>query len=381
MVAQPMQQDRIPAILQQHDFLSYLENDLGQGFRKGHRMAWQCPFHDDSTPSFMYNPESQKCRCFGCGWHGDIIDYVESRANVPKPQAIEMLARSTPLPPAPKRDLLHSREYAKPVYTLDDVGRWYREGGQFALPYFLRRGLSIDLIDKQRLGAWEAYPQRRKLQSGEWLTFPHLRYTIPYVWDSKVYMVNTRRDEQAAIAMYTGISDEVKMKVRGELILTLKREPTNQEILDWMVNAKYKTLTWGNVNNMPYGVDLFARKTETGVEYRRWNYALITEGEVCRDSLVSAGYPALKVKTDGYSPLIKRVPALLQNVPTIYIVADRDENEVGLKNALAVQALLGRGTVVLSHDKGFKDANDVAVAGELDKWLSPYGMVPILDQL
>lgn len=46
-----------------------------------HRMRCCCPFHDEDTPSFIYNPKEYNCRCFGaCSRSYDIIDaYMKSR--------------------------------------------------------------------------------------------------------------------------------------------------------------------------------------------------------------------------------------------------------------------------------------------------------------
>ncbi len=33
-----------------------------------------CPFHDEKTPSFIYNAKAYNCHCFGCGKNVDIID-------------------------------------------------------------------------------------------------------------------------------------------------------------------------------------------------------------------------------------------------------------------------------------------------------------------
>lgn len=34
-----------------------------------------CPFHNEKTPSFYIH--NGKGHCFGCGWHGDVIDFVQ----------------------------------------------------------------------------------------------------------------------------------------------------------------------------------------------------------------------------------------------------------------------------------------------------------------
>lgn len=44
----------------------------------GRRLVGRCPFHDDATPSFKVYVEDQHAHCFGCGWHGDVITFLES---------------------------------------------------------------------------------------------------------------------------------------------------------------------------------------------------------------------------------------------------------------------------------------------------------------
>jgi twinkle protein len=36
-----------------------------------------CPFHEEKTPSFHVRVDKQDAHCFGCGWHGDVIDMCE----------------------------------------------------------------------------------------------------------------------------------------------------------------------------------------------------------------------------------------------------------------------------------------------------------------
>ena len=52
-----------------------------------------CPFHNDKSPSLSINPRTGKYRCFSCGAHGDMIDFVQDYFNVTKKEALEILDR------------------------------------------------------------------------------------------------------------------------------------------------------------------------------------------------------------------------------------------------------------------------------------------------
>ena len=48
-----------------------------------------CPFHAEKSASFKIH--ANRGRCFGCGWHGDIIDFVRSMFGLTFPAAIEKI--------------------------------------------------------------------------------------------------------------------------------------------------------------------------------------------------------------------------------------------------------------------------------------------------
>lgn len=47
--------------------------------RIGASYVGQCPFHDDKHPSFVVFPDTFMFHCFGCGKHGDVIDFLRLR--------------------------------------------------------------------------------------------------------------------------------------------------------------------------------------------------------------------------------------------------------------------------------------------------------------
>jgi DNA primase len=63
---------------------------LGRVNRNGWASA-PCPFHEDRTPSLSVNVETGRFRCFGCGAHGDLVDFVRQRHGLGFREALRYL--------------------------------------------------------------------------------------------------------------------------------------------------------------------------------------------------------------------------------------------------------------------------------------------------
>ncbi|WP_128290835.1 CHC2 zinc finger domain-containing protein [Afifella aestuarii] len=51
-----------------------------------------CPFHQEKTPSFTVSAEKQFYHCFGCGAHGDAIDFVQKMESVDFLEAVRRIS-------------------------------------------------------------------------------------------------------------------------------------------------------------------------------------------------------------------------------------------------------------------------------------------------
>ncbi|PTB99394.1 DNA primase, partial [Thalassospira xiamenensis] len=51
-----------------------------------------CPFHNEKSPSFTVAPDKQFYHCFGCGEHGNAIDFLMNYDGLEFPDAVEELA-------------------------------------------------------------------------------------------------------------------------------------------------------------------------------------------------------------------------------------------------------------------------------------------------
>ena len=59
----------------------------------GSRWKGCCPFHQEKTPSFIVNPDSNTFHCFGCGVGGNVFKFVMMIENLDFPSAVQTLAR------------------------------------------------------------------------------------------------------------------------------------------------------------------------------------------------------------------------------------------------------------------------------------------------
>ena len=54
-----------------------IASDIGRPQRKGLRVWWQCPFHEDHAPSLTITPNGKGWKCFGCGIGGGLKRWRE----------------------------------------------------------------------------------------------------------------------------------------------------------------------------------------------------------------------------------------------------------------------------------------------------------------
>ena len=62
--------------------------------KQGKNYGACCPFHNEKTPSFSVSQDKQFYHCFGCGVHGNAIDFLMEYDRLEFVEAIEELASS-----------------------------------------------------------------------------------------------------------------------------------------------------------------------------------------------------------------------------------------------------------------------------------------------
>jgi hypothetical protein len=61
--------------------------------KAGREFKGLCPFHNERTPSFHVMPEKGFYHCFGCGAHGDVVDFVAQTGGISTMDALDQLTR------------------------------------------------------------------------------------------------------------------------------------------------------------------------------------------------------------------------------------------------------------------------------------------------
>lgn len=61
--------------------------------RKGKDFVGLCPFHAEKTPSFTVSPDKEFYHCFGCGAHGDAIDWLRKVRGLSYQEACKQIGK------------------------------------------------------------------------------------------------------------------------------------------------------------------------------------------------------------------------------------------------------------------------------------------------
>lgn len=118
-----------------------------------------CPFHNEKTPSFTVNDEKGFYHCFGCGAHGDAIEFVRKFERLTYVETMELLAREAGIPlPKPTEEEHRKAEVEKTLYDVTEAAcQWFEKqlaaiSGLGAKDYVEKRGLRPETIRQFRVG-------------------------------------------------------------------------------------------------------------------------------------------------------------------------------------------------------------------------------------
>jgi hypothetical protein len=87
---EPIPKDHLDA-LKERVRLSEIVSQSVKLDRAGHDFKGCCPFHDEKTPSFHVSDKRGTFTCFGCGEHGDVLDFLQKQHGLKFHDAIKQL--------------------------------------------------------------------------------------------------------------------------------------------------------------------------------------------------------------------------------------------------------------------------------------------------
>ncbi len=186
--------------------------------RAGREYKACCPFHHEKTPSFTINDEKQFYHCFGCGAHGDVINFVMQHDNLSFMDTVEVLAAEAGMQvPKQSPQAAAKAKKDKDLYALLEEATTFFEKSLVdsrnsdAFEYLVGRGFSPETIKDFRIGfapddaqqlrkhlLLQGYTDQQMLQAG--ITKPSTRGGEPYSFfrDRVMFPVLDRRGRAVA---------------------------------------------------------------------------------------------------------------------------------------------------------------------------------------
>jgi hypothetical protein len=186
--------DPIEAVIARH----YVPPQPRCGDNSG-RLWWVCPFHDDRNPSLCVVPGKGRYHCFGCGAHGDAIDFLRRlNPGMSYSDAASAVGGRSPKadpPPASRREPCPRpdvwEDFAQDVVASAEAALWSERGDE-ARSYLLGRGLLEYSIRQARLGFWPDDEWVAGVFSNRKVWVPP-GIVIPWFNGSSLDLINIRR--------------------------------------------------------------------------------------------------------------------------------------------------------------------------------------------
>ncbi|ASV68971.1 DNA primase [Cytobacillus kochii] len=148
--------------------------------KQGRNYFGLCPFHGENTPSFSVSPDKQIYHCFGCHAGGNAFSFLMDLEGFSFQEAVVNLAEKTNIPldidvSSHDKNVKQSPELQQMYDAHELLCKFYHhllvntKDGQEALEYLLKRGFTMESIEKYKIGyslnSWDfvcKFLQKRK---------------------------------------------------------------------------------------------------------------------------------------------------------------------------------------------------------------------------
>lgn len=148
---------RIDAVVDRVDLVSLV--GAAVALSKAHNPRGKCPFHGSESDSLAVYPDKGRLRCWGCGWSGDAIKFVQDYFGVTFIEALKQLEQQNGLDgltaaPVHREKRTRPRRGAPPIGS-DEMGRILWSEAKVDLDpirtYLHARGVPDHMLDADRL--------------------------------------------------------------------------------------------------------------------------------------------------------------------------------------------------------------------------------------
>ncbi|HLB42853.1 MAG TPA: DNA primase [Gammaproteobacteria bacterium] len=146
----------IELLLTKIDLVDLINSQLPLCKKSGSNYFACCPFHNEKSASFSVSQTKQFYYCFGCGAHGNAIDFMMQHDRLSFPEAIEALARYTGMEvPHTNETIKKDRSIAVLHELMQAVAADYYEQmchATRAINYLKNRGISGSIAQQFNMG-------------------------------------------------------------------------------------------------------------------------------------------------------------------------------------------------------------------------------------
>jgi DNA primase len=161
-VTEHIPREFIDQLLNRVDIVDYIDTRITLRKKTGSNFFACCPFHNEKNPSFSVSQVKQFYYCFGCGAHGNAIDFLMQYDRLSFPEAIETLAKQIGMEVPRTKSTTFTPERAAAQKTLYDlleqITKFYQTqlrqhaSSQRAVDYLKQRGVSGEMAKDFALG-------------------------------------------------------------------------------------------------------------------------------------------------------------------------------------------------------------------------------------
>ncbi|MBX4180830.1 DNA primase [Sodalis sp. CWE] len=152
--------DFVKVLLARTDIVSLINTRIKLK-KQGKNYQAHCPFHYEKIPSFTVNIERQFYYCFGCGAHGNVIDFLMNYDRLEFVESIEELASyhsiEIPYETATNKNYKNYHQKNNLYQLMHQLSSFYQKTLQSNLAvearrYLQQRGFSKEIIHKFAIG-------------------------------------------------------------------------------------------------------------------------------------------------------------------------------------------------------------------------------------